>query len=829
MRILALLFAFLFIGEIHGQLEITGKVLDGTTKEELPFADIYLKNNIYVGTSTEMDGSFTLDGVNPGDTIVVTLLGYDEQEIRVDESTVSPLEILLGSESLVMDEISITAKKKKYEKDNPATRLLKKVVAARPQNDPRKQKHLSYHNYELKELFFKDVDPSAFAKGPLKSLQAVEQYIGDSDEEDDICFYIKEKVDEVTNRNGSQSIKTLKEKDSKTNLRFIDQNLPQVLDLLVQDFSVYDNSIFVLNRKFICPISPPGLNFYRHYIKDTIVTGPDTLIHLWFTTANKQDIGFAGDIYIDLGGKAVQRVEFEVDKRANINFTKDIKLVQEFVKEDGRWLDKTSSFQAVFKFLDKGNGILGRRTTANANYTSSADIDNKDKPKKKRGDEFWGSYRDLTDGDPQKQFETIESLNKDRRIKFFKKMLNLVVTGHWKTKYVELGSISSFYTFNNIEGDRFTLQGRTTTELFKNTRLSGYAAYGTEDKQWKYKGALLYSFNDRFDTYPFHHFDLIVGKENYALGRELEDIGQNNVLTSFVRGNLNNFILNEYYNLKYNLELDRDYRFIAQFKKEHITPKGELKFQSFADDGQLIDRDINLTSFGLRARWAPNEKYLITNTKRSSILSRNPIFEVIVQKGLDGFLEGQFDFTKLELLAFKRLYLSNLGYSDFLFEAGKLWGDGIPYNVLFVPRGNQSFFYQHRSLNLLDYFSFFSDEYFSINYRHFFNGFVFNRIPLLKKTNMRLMLTGKFMWGRLRPENDPSNIPKLIQIQGDFVNSDYLFDKFPYGEISIGFANIFKLFRVDLVRRVSYLHRNDVPNLFGKRGYAIMVRIDPRI
>jgi len=45
-------------------------------------------------------------------------------------------------------------------------------------------------------------------------------------------------------------------------------------------------------------------------------------------------------------------------------------------------------------------------------------------------------------------------------------------------------------------------------------------------------------------------------------------------------------------------------------------------------------------------------------------------------------------------------------------------------------------------------------------------------------------------------------------------------------EGSVGITNIFKVLRVDLVKRFTYLDTNEVPFLFGKKGLAIRIRLE---
>ena len=80
------------------------------------------------------------------------------------------------------------------------------------------------------------------------------------------------------------------------------------------------------------------------------------------------------------------------------------------------------------------------------------------------------------------------------------------------------------------------------------------------------------------------------------------------------------------------------------------------------------------------------------------------------------------------------------------------------------------------------------------------------------------MITGKLLMGGLRAENDPSKTLDQLKFpvtEGE--TSTFTLSKEPYIEVSAGIANIFKLLRVDVVKRLSYLDHPNVPQ-WGIRG-----------
>jgi hypothetical protein len=112
----------------------------------------------------------------------------------------------------------------------------------------------------------------------------------------------------------------------------------------------------------------------------------------------------------------------------------------------------------------------------------------------------------------------------------------------------------------------------------------------------------------------------------------------------------------------------------------------------------------------------------------------------------------------------------------------------------------------------MNFLEFVSDEYTSLYIDHNFNGFIFNKLPIIKKLKLREVATCKVTYGRVSSSNNPDNDPSLYRfpIEPSGVPITYTLENKPYIEASLGVANIFKLFRIDFVKRFTY---NDHPNV----------------
>lgn len=186
--------------------------------------------------------------------------------------------------------------------------------------------------------------------------------------------------------------------------------------------------------------------------------------------------------------------------------------------------------------------------------------------------------------------------------------------------------------------------------------------------------------------------------------------------------------------------------------------------------------------------------------------------------GVSGLFGSEFHYHNLTIRANKRFFVSPIGYTDITAEAGKIFGT-VPFPLLNIHRANQSYSYQLESYNLMNFMEFASDKYAAIFVDHYFNGFIFNKLPLIKKLKLREVITFKALYGSISDKNLPENNPNLYRfprtVEGPTITNSLV--KAPYIEASVGIANIFKVFRIDVVRRFSYLKNPNVSE-YGIRG-----------
>jgi len=284
-------------------------------------------------------------------------------------------------------------------------------------------------------------------------------------------------------------------------------------------------------------------------------------------------------------------------------------------------------------------------------------------------------------------------------------------------------------------------------------------------------------------------------------------------LLSLKRGTNDKLIYNKLLTAEVQIEHANHFSYTVGLQNLVQEPAGSLTFKKYDENnpqGTPIS-EIETSVMSLTLRYAPKEQFYQGKTYRTPMYNGYPILSLRFDYAEEGFLNSDYSYRAITANVFKRVFIAPIGYGDIELEAGKVFGK-VPYPLLEIHRANQTYSYQLQSYNLMNFLEFVSDEYFSVFYSHYFQGFFFNKIPLLKKLKWREVATFKLLYGRISDQNNPAKNGGLFQLP---VNIDgtpltYTLESRPYMEASVGISNIFKLVRIDLVKRLTYLEHLNV-------------------
>ena len=257
----------------------------------------------------------------------------------------------------------------------------------------------------------------------------------------------------------------------------------------------------------------------------------------------------------------------------------------------------------------------------------------------------------------------------------------------------------------------------------------------------------------------------------------------------------------------------------ASYKFESFDP--QFDFNYYVDEpGSETASTYEVSEATLSVRYAKDEVFVINDNERMSLGTvRWPAFNLDYTYGMKGVIGSDFEYHKIKLGIEKKQKMGLLGVADISLTGGYIYGE-LPYPLLYNTIGNETNFYVDFAYNLMNYFEFSTDKYIDFRYRHSFEGFILNAVPLMKKLKWRLIGSANMLYGGL----DPVNINK-VQYPTDADGNEKIpfsqFDRRPYMEVGYGVENILKIFSVEAFHRLTYLDRPDV----SKFGLKFSIKV----
>jgi len=576
----------------------------------------------------------------------------------------------------------------------------------------------------------------------------------------------------------------------------------------------------LFTNQFLSPIADLAPSFYMFYIKDTVTDQKGIKsVNMYFTPRNTNDFLFRGTMLITLDGNyAVRKMNMFISKNVNINYVREMHIDLAFEKDSAGHYQLNKSDVMADASLTKGTsgGFFGERTVSYKNYRinvpendsvykgpAEVTLSNNES----HDDQFWQTNRhDTLTRSESKVYTNIDSLEKMPSFKRTMAIATLLLAGYTAAGPVEIGPVNTFYSFNPVEGFKLRFGGRTLPKFSKRIYFETYGAYGFKDEKWKYFLSSAYSLNNKsIYAYPLNYIKASVQSDTKIPGQELQFVSEDNILLSFKRGKNDKFLYNDTYKFEYVHELPSHLSYTFAFKNWKQQPAGAISYSKVVNGQEENVESLTTTELSGQLRWAPHEQFYQGKVYRIPIANKFPIITLDVTAGVKGLFNGEYNYQKINLHIEKRLYASQFGYADMILEGGYIFGH-LPYPLQTIHHANQTYAYQLYSYNMMNFLEFVSDHYASANIDYFFNGFIFNRIPLLKKLKWREVVSVKALYGGVRDENNPTLHPELIKYpEYNGLPSTYSLNREPYVEGSVGIANIFKLIRVDLVKRFTYL------------------------
>lgn len=801
-RIVFCLWLLVSAGSYAQVTRVTGKIVDAETKEALPFVSVTFRNTKLSATS-DFDGRFSITSAVPVDSLIASYIGYQRFAVAVKKGVTQVINIELKQDVKTFDEVKIVPG------ENPAHKILRKVWANKDLNNKDALSSYEYEVYNKIEFDLNNIPKEYKDKKALKPVKFIFDYIDSTNakEKPYLPLFISETVSDYYFNKDPRHKKEVIKASRISGLKN-EESVTQFMGDMYQNVNLYENNFEVFAKTFVSPISEYGIMYYRYYLIDSVFIDGVRCYHIQFKQKRKQETVFNGNMWIADTAFALRRIEMSLPDDVNLNYVNTLNFVQEYGKTpSGRWMLQKDRIIVDFAIREKKTGFYGRKTTSYRDFRLNEPRNDTfwtfgenlvvDKDANNRNEAYWDTMRhdSLSKNELQiyKMVDTIQSLP------IYKSWETIVVTavgGYWVKGPIELGPYYKIISNNGIEGWRVRLGGRTSNDFSRWVEINGFVAYGFKDEHFK--------FNAEFKSFITKKPRQIVYlnyKDDYeVLGQSWNAFTPDNILSSvFRRTPLTNMTHVQQGMFTWEYEPFDGWSNKLYLVNRNMTPLGTTRYVT-VNDALIIDtvHSITTTEIRLRTRFAYDEKYIEGTFERVNTGTKYPVLSIAASFGLKGMVNGDYEYQKVVVNVNDRFYINPLGYVDYVIEAGQIFGK-VPYPMLELHGGNETYLYDTYAFNMMNYYEFASDRYFTVQAFHHMGGFLFNKIPLLKKLKWREVFTAKMLMGEVTSGNEgvfifPTTLSEL--------------NRGPYYEVSAGVENVFKIFRIDALWRLSYVDKD---------------------
>ncbi len=809
---LAAMWANVFLANAQETI-VQGKVTDAASGDPIPFANVVFKGTS-IGSTTDFDGNFLIKTQHPTDTIIASYIGYKSRSKGIKRGVQQTINFQLEEDVTNLQEVVIKAG------ENPAFEVLRNVVRNKNKNDKRKLTAYEYDTYTKIEI---DVDnltekfrERKIVKRITQVLDSVERIAGE-DGKPILPLFITESVSKIYYRD-NPSLK--KEHILKTKISGIGvedgTTVTQMIGSSFQEYNFYQNWLNILSKEFVSPIADGWRIYYDYDLTDSLYIGDDYCYRLDFFPRSPQDLAFTGTIWITKADFALKQIDAAMGKQANLNFVDKIRIQQELTKTDlGAWVPIKNRVLIDVEQIGKSNpGMLAKFYTSNKNiitnkphnpgfYERSIELA---EDARLEEDKHWDSLRHEPLSETERNvYKMIDTLRNIPIVKTYTDIFKVIVNGYYNLGKVEVGPYLSLVTWNNIEG--FRVQGglKTNYQFSKKWVLQGQLAYGFDDDRVKYLASVQRILSrQRWTTISF--------RARHDLGRlgvDDESLADNPIFLAATRwGYFRRGFYSDEYRVAFQREIFKGYSQKISVRHWSFEPTYEFGYFNPGEITSTIYDRFQASEVSVESRYARDEVFLQDDNDRISLgTNKWPVITLKYTHGFNGVLGSDFEYDKLRFNLTKRIKTGPLGVGHVTLS-GEYVFNAIPYPLLTLHLGNQSPVYSSVTYNLMNFGEFVSDRYASIQYRQYLEGFLLNRIPLLNKLKWRLLATSNVVVGGMRQSNR-NLIAQFTPSGADALQPGYFKNSKPYIELGYGVENIFKIFRVDFIHRVSYLENPD--------------------
>jgi hypothetical protein len=777
MRAILLLFLAVFPGLLHGQVEITGQVLDAKGKRPLAFASVILADRS-AGTTSDIDGKFRLVVPRFPATIKVSYMGYEPHEWVVNSKNDLPLKIFLMPAQVALKTFEFSPGL------SAAERLVRRVSARRDTLDPNRLPSYTFTSYNRMVVTSeKDSIPAEVKTDPLGRIDSSEIKMKEF-LESQYLFMNESVVNKRYKRPGRSYEEVVASRTSG-----LKNPILSALTTQLQSLSFYEDNFSVLGIEYVNPLAKAGWNLYHYEIVDTTLSDGDTIVVVSFTPLpGKTFQSMEGMLRINIAHYALESaVAIPVSEDGN-----RVSIRQSYKRVDSlHWFPYQLQTDLIFEGLSingvnmklEGRSYIrdivinpelkGRDFGALAVEVSPDAV--------KKGEERLSNYRlrplDSKDSTTYRVIDSLgDEIQLDRRLQWMQAMLS----GKLRLWYFDT-EIKHLMSANQYEGFRLGLGGETNERLLSWFRVGGYFAYGFKDEAFKYGGHGEFRFLRKYDMRLKGYFRRDVfesGGTDFLIEPTFSLESSYREFAAVVFDSVKT------YGFQYQFKPRANLHFLLQGSHSIMDPTTPYRFM----DSALVNPQYRFTELALNLRWGLGEKYLAFGFDRIALPTQKPILWFSVNQGFKS-LNGEFGFTRIMAMLEENYTWKRMGKSRLVLLGGAVIGEA-PYARLFNGRGTYFDFslVARNGFETLRPNEFMNDTYAGLLMSHVFPAF----FKFRKLSKPALGAVYNIGWGQLSNPERHLGMEFETMEKGLFEGGLFLQDVFILSNTGFGFGAFYR-------------------------------------
>jgi hypothetical protein len=764
----------LFLGvSAYAGAQVVGKVTNAAG-EPLPFVNIYIEGTLN-GTTTNDAGTYLLPLPTLGEQVIVfKYLGYKtEKRTLAPNGSTMELNMVLQEESVQLAGVELTAN------ENPALDIIRKAIAKRKSTKERLSKYTARF----------------YSKGLIRIQGAPERIMGQDlgdfggglDSTRTGIVYLSETFSNIA-RKGKEFKETIvASKVAGDDSGFSFNAASDV------EYSFYDNTFSLGgDAQLVSPIADNALSYYNYRLTGTFYEDGKTLINqIEVAPKRPQDKTFVGLVYIVEDDWSVYAVDLKTTgQQAQIVPVDTFFLKQRFnySQQHQLWLKVLQSLDFQYSILGfKGDG---RFTAAYNDYDleptfTKADFTNNildfEEDANKKDTVYWQRLRPV----PLTAEETMDYGRKDsiqvirksqpyldsidtkgNRFKWSNLLFGYTYSNTFKETYFVVGSPLQNMLFNTVQGWHGSLAlDYIKLNKEKGTRLGigGMLNYGLSDKRLR----PTFSMGYRFNQFSRPYLRLRAGNEAVQFNGDEPITPWSNTLATIVfENNFAKFYDRTFAELFHAIEITNGIQGNVTLAYEDRKPLFNTTSATFfnanvtdftsnnpldatnTNSAAIVDHTLAKLDVGVRIRFG--QKYLSYPDEKINLLDER--FPVLYLGYENGFLSNDADnhFHQFKARLAQSFTVADKGRFAYNLRAGSfLNAQAISFVDYQHFNGNETHVTRRDYMDsffLLPYYALSTNKRYAEGHlEHNFNGWAMNKIPLLRKLNAHLILSGKLL------------------------------------------------------------------------------------